>query len=116
MTMTGLEGFMAGLKELGFRPEQRGSLVVVRLDIAIAERADLSVVGTDPPGDFPSIPPHWLHLRKELALPGEAGRSSELGDHWRRWSRQHPSWKGGDNAVQAWLAHARSLLLAVTLT
>ena len=106
---------MIGLKELGFRPEQRGSLVVVKLDIAIAERADLSVVGTDPPGDFPNIPPHWLHLRKQLALPGEVGRSSELGDRWRRWSRKHPSWKGGDNAIQAWLAHARSLLLAVTL-
>ena len=106
---------MAGLTELGFRPKQRGSLVVVTLDIAIAERADLSVVGTDPPGDFPNIPPHWLHLRKELALPGEAGRSSDLGGGWRRWSRQHPSWKGGDNAVQAWLAHARSLLLAATL-
>ena len=106
---------MAGLAELGFRPKQQGSLVVVTLDIAIAERADLSVVGTDPPGDFPNIPPHWLHLRKELALPGEAGRSSDLGGGWRRWSRPHPSWKGGDNAVQEWLAHARSLLLAATL-
>ncbi|MDE2981525.1 MAG: hypothetical protein OXU74_10060 [Gemmatimonadota bacterium] len=106
---------MAGLEELGLTPEQRGSLVVVKLDITIAGRADLSVVGTDPAGDFPNIPPHWLHLRKELALPEETGRSSQLGDGWRKWSRQHPSWRGGDNAVQAWLAHARSLLLMATL-
>ena len=113
--MTGTEHFMAGLAEFHFRPERRGSLVVVKLDIAVAERADLSEVGTDPPGDFPNIPPHWLHLRKELALPGETGRLSKLGEGWLKWSRQHPSWKGGDNAVQAWLAHARSLLLMATL-
>lgn len=113
--MTGMERFVTGLADLGFRPKQRGSLVVVTLDVAIAERADLSVVGTDPPEDFPNIPPHWLHLRKELALPGETGRSSLLGEGWQRWSRQHPSWTGGDKAVQAWLAHARSLLLTATL-
>ena len=106
---------MAGLAELGFRPKQQGSLVVVKLDIVMAESADLSIVGADPPGDFPNIPPHWLHLRKELALPEGAGKSSALGDGWRKWSRQHPSWKGGDNAVQAWIAHARSLLLAATV-
>ncbi len=113
--MAGLKGFMAGLAELGLRPKQRGSLVVVELDIAITERPDLSVVGADPPDDFPNIPPHWLHLRKELALPEGAGKSSDLGDGWRRWSRPHPSWKGGDNAAQEWLAHARSLFLAATL-
>ena len=106
---------MAGLVEFGVRPEQRGSFVIVRLEVAVAGRTDLSIVGTDPPEDFPNIPPHWLHLRKQLALPGEVGRSSQLGDGWRKWSRQHPSWRGGDKAVQAWLAHARSLLLQATL-
>ena len=113
--MTGIAHFVAGLKEVGCRPEQRGSLVVVKLDIVVAERADLSVVATDPPDDFPNIPPHWLHLPKELALPGETGSSSELGDDWRKWSRKHPRWKGGDNAVQAWLAQVRSLLLTATV-
>ena len=113
--MTGIERFMAGLEELGLRPEKRGSLVVVRLDVTVADRPDLSEVGTDPPNDFPNIPPHWLHLRKELTLPEGAGKASDLGDGWRKWSRQHPSWKGGDNAAQAWLAHARSLLLAATV-
>ena len=113
--MTGIERFMAGLAELGLRPEKLDSLVVVKLDVAVTERADLSEVGADPPNNFPNIPPHWLHLRKELALPKGAGRASELGDGWRKWSRQHPNWKGGDNAAQAWLAHARSLLLTATL-
>ena len=113
--MTGIDHFVAGLAELGFRPERRGSLVVVKLDIVVAGRVDLSMVGTDPPRDFPTIPPHWLHLRRELALPGEAGRSSDLGDGWRKWSRQHPKWSGGEHAVQAWLAQVRSLLLVATL-
>ena len=60
--MAGIERFIAGLDELGFRPEQRGSLVVVKLDIVIADRADLSIVGADPPDDFPNIPLKWSYF------------------------------------------------------
>lgn len=109
--MSGIERFMAGLAALGFAPERRGSLVVVELDIVVAERPDLSEVGADPPNDFPNVPPHWLHVRRDLVLPKGGGRGSELGEAWRKWSRKHPSWKGGRNAAREWLAHARSLLL-----
>lgn len=114
--MSGIERFMAGLDELGFEPEQRGSLVVVKLDVAADERPDLSWVGADPPGEFPNVPPHWLHLKKELVLPDGGGRASELGDDWRKWSRQKKPWKGGDNAAREWLAQVRSLLLGASVT
>jgi hypothetical protein len=109
--MSGIERFMAGLRKLGLTPEQRGALVVVVQDIELGGRAELSQLGADPPNDFPNVPPHWLHLHRDLVLPEGTGRSSELGEDWRKWSRQHPKWRGGENAAREWLAHARSLLL-----
>lgn len=109
--MTGIERFMAGLERLGLKAEQRGALVVVVQDIAPEGRADLSLLGADPPNDFPNVPPHWLHLHRDLVLPDGTAQASELGDQWRKWSRQHPKWKGGESASRVWLAHARSLLL-----
>ena len=109
--MTGIERFMEGLQNLGLKPEERGALVVVVQDIELAGRGELSCLGADPPNDFPNIPPHWLHLHRDLVLPEGTGQPSELGDEWRKWSRQHPKWKGGENASREWLAHARSLLL-----
>jgi hypothetical protein len=109
--MDGIDRFMAGLQELGLKPERRGGLVIVGQDIEPAVRAELGYIGADPPNDFPNIPPHWLHLHRGLVLPEGAAQPSELGDEWRKWSRQHPKWRGGPNASREWLAHARSLLL-----
>ena len=109
--MSGLAHFMAGLAELGLKAEERGPLVVVELDVAPAGAPGPRDVGTDPPDDFPRVPPHWLHLRRGLVLVEDPGQTSELGDGWWKWSRAHPKWKGGDNAVRNWVAHARSLLL-----
>ena len=109
--MSGLEKFMAGLGRLGFKTEQRGPIVLVELDVASAAAPGPHEVGTDPPADFPNVPPHWLHLRRGLALTEDPGRESELGEEFWKWSRAHPKWKGGDNAARLWLAHARSLLL-----
>jgi hypothetical protein len=109
--MSGIERFMTGLEKLGLKPEQHGVLVVLVQDIEPMGRPDLSQMGADPPNDFPNTPPHWLHLHRDLLLSEGAGKPSELGDGWRKWSRPHPKWKGGENACREWLAHARSLLL-----
>jgi hypothetical protein len=109
--MGGIDRFIAGLTRLGMKAEQRGTLVLVFQDIQPAGRAELSALGADPPNDFPNVPPHWLHLHRDLVLPDGSGQPSELGDEWRKWSRQHPKWKGGENACREWLAHARSLLI-----
>lgn len=113
--MSGIARFVADLEGLGFTPERRGDLVLVKLDVALPGAPQLNQVGTDPPKDFPNVPPHWLHLRKELVLDGEEGRESELGADWRKWSRKHPDWPGGANGIQSWLAHARSLLLSAKI-
>lgn len=109
--MGGIDRFAHGLEERGFVIERRGNLLLVELDVTLPAAPELNQVGTDPPDDFPIVPPHWLHLRKELVLNGEEGRDSELGDEWRKWSRQYPKakWPGSDKGIEYWLAQARSL-------
>jgi len=109
--MSGLARFVAGLHELGFQAEDRGGFAVVTLDVGPVTAPGPHQVATDPPKDFPGVPPHWLHLHKGLVLSEDPGKPSELGDEWWKWSRAHPKWKGGDHAVRLWVAHARSLLL-----
>ena len=109
--MSGIEEFAARLEELGVKTERRGDLVIATLDVGPPDIPGPHLVGTDPPTDFPNIPPHWLHLSRDLQLPGGGGKRSELGDGWLKWSRQHPKWRGGEHGVRHWLAHARSLLL-----
>lgn len=113
--MDGLKRFTADLERLGFECEQQGQLVVVTLDVTPPELPAYRMVGADPPPDFPNIPPHWLHLSSELALPQGKPRESELGPGWRKWSRKHPKWPPGAG-VREWVAHARSLLIVANKT
>lgn len=113
--MSGIDRFISDLEKLGFSTERRGNLVLVELDVSPEEAPALNQVGTDPPKDFPHSPPHWLHLPKKLVLEDEDGRASELGEEWRKWSRKHPSWPSSADAIQSWLAHARSLMLSARI-
>lgn len=115
--MSGRHRFKAALEDLGLEVEERGNLALVSFDLGPGGSPGPHLLATDPPNDFPNVPPHWLHLRKGIKLPGDSrkpsdpGRASELGDDWWRWSRPHPKWKGGSTAAQQWAAHIRSLLL-----
>lgn len=111
MTLTGVTAFLAGLEQMRLATEQRGHLVVVTLDFGSADAPGPHDVGTDPPNDFPRVPPHWLHLHQNIVLPEGEGRRSELGENWLKWSRQHPKWTAAENPARLWVAHARSLLL-----
>jgi len=111
LTVSGLAEFRSGLEDLGLETEERSGLVVVTLDVGLERVPGPHQVGTDPPSDFPLVPPHWLHLRRGLTLPEDPGAASELGEDWWKWSRPHPRWNGGDGAARLWAAHARALLL-----
>lgn len=114
--MPGPEEFEKGLEALGLRAERRGQLVVVTVDVHLGPLADSTIdVGTDPPGDFPRVPPHWIHLPEKIELPGGGRNASELGAGWSKWSRQHPRWRAELAAASQWLAHVRSLLMAATV-
>lgn len=115
--MDGLHRFMVALEDLGLKVEERGALAIVSFDLGPGGSPGPHLLATDPPNDFPNVPPHWLHLRKGITLPGDSrkpsdpGQPSDLGADWWRWSRLHPRWKGGPNAARQWAAHVRSLLL-----
>ncbi len=109
--MDGVDRFVEQLSRLGFEVERRDQLAVVHLAGPSGGGAGEAVaLGADPPNDYPSVPPHWLHLPAGLSLPEGNPRSSELGSEFRKWSRPHPSWVGDERSGQRWLAHARSLL------
>jgi hypothetical protein len=107
----GAASFIAGLQALGLEAEARNGVVLIRLDIGPPSAPGPHQVGTDPPDDYPRVPPHWLHLPRGLVLTEDPGRASELGEEWWKWSRAHPKWKVGGDPARLWLAHARSLLL-----
>jgi hypothetical protein len=114
--MPGLEEFQAGLESLGVKTERRADLVVAHVDPPVGPGAgQLVEVGTDPPPDYPNVPPHWVHLPERFELPGGSRNASELGAGWSKWSRPHPSWRGGPSAPNQWLAHIRKLLADATV-
>lgn len=109
--MPGPDEFAEELSKLGFETERRGAIVVVHVDVPLGPLAGSVVaVGTDPPNDFPRVPPHWVHLPEKIDLPGGKRQPSELGAGWSKWSRQHPRWRAERAAPNQWLAHVRSLL------
>ena len=114
--MPGPEEFIAGLSERGHKAERHGSIVIVNLYVPIGPLAGSAIdVGTDPPQDFPRVPPHWLHLPERVEVPGGKRKASELGAGWSKWSRQHPRWCADRSPTGQWLAHVRALLAEASL-
>ena len=115
--MPGPEEFVELISARGCKAELRGGLVVVQLVPPLGPLAGQTVdVGTDVPGDFPRVPPHWVHLAENVSLPGGKPKASELGAGWLKWSRQHPEWRADHEPGSQWLAHIRSLLRDASVT
>lgn len=114
--MLGADQFEADLAALGVVTERRGNLVVAGLEPPLGPAARTLVeVGSDPPSDYPRVPPHWVHLPVRFELPGGSRNASELGPEWSKWSRPHPRWHGGPAAGNQWLAHIHALLAQATV-
>jgi hypothetical protein len=114
--MPGPDEFAASLSALGHPTERRGQIVIVEVEVPEGALAgEIEQVAADPPNDFPRVPPHWIHLRDAIELPGGKRQPSELGAGWSNWSRKHPAWRAGQPGAQQWLAHTRSLLAQAKL-
>lgn len=110
---TGPEAFAAAMTAAGRPVEVRGPIVLVRVDTPLGPHAGTEVwVGADPPSDFPTVPPHWVHLPSCIELADGGKQPSELGADWAKWSRPHKRWVDCPNPAAQWLAHARALLAA----
>jgi hypothetical protein len=114
--VAGVQAFELALRRLGLVAETCGPIVVVKVNVPVGPFAGSTVsAGTDPPPDFPRVPPHWLHLPEHINLPGGGKNPSELGAEWAKWSRPHKRWHGGDSAASQWIAQVRTLLsVAIT--
>ena len=111
----GLHAFAEAMAATGRNTERRDPIVLVLVDVPFGLHAASEVwVGADPPADFPTIPPHWVHLPDGIELAGGGKQPSELGDGWAKWSRPHKRWTDGRSPASQWLAHARALLGAAT--
>jgi len=107
----GIQAFVEAMTAAGRTVDVRGAIVLVLVDVPMGRHADTEVwVGEDPPQDFPTIPPHWVHLPDSITLADGGKQASELGAGWAKWSRPHKRWVDGVGPASQWLAHARALL------
>lgn len=110
---TGVEAFATVMTVAGRDVQVRDAIVLVLVDVPLGPRAGTEVwVGADPPQDFPTVPPHWVHLASDIDLADGGKHASELGAGWAKWSRPHRRWVDCPNPAAQWLAHARALLAA----
>jgi hypothetical protein len=107
----GIQAFLDALIAAGRTVELLDPIVVVHVDVPLGLHAGNDVpVGADPPPDFPTVPPHWVHLPDSIDIANGGKQASELGGEWAKWSRPHKRWLDGTNPASQWLAHVRSLL------
>jgi hypothetical protein len=109
----GIQAFVDRMAAAGRRTELRDPIVLVLMDVPLGRHAGSEIwVGADPPPDFPTIPPHWVHLPDSIELANGGKQASELGAGWAKWSRPHKRWTDTGSSASQWLAHARALLEA----
>lgn len=107
----GIEAFAEAARSMGLAVDVRDPIVLVEVDVPLGPNAGGQIwVGADPPVDFPTIPPHWVHLPDTIDLAGGGKQASELGVGWAKWSRPHKQWVDGAPPGSQWVAHARALL------
>lgn len=109
----GVARFVEAMTSAGRKTEVHDGIVRVLVDVPLGRYGGTEVwVGADPPQDFPTIPPHWVHLPDSIDLADGRKEASELGAGWAKWSRPHKRWIDGTNPASQWLAHIRALLEA----
>lgn len=107
----GMRAFVGAMAEAGCRTEVRDTIVLVLVDVPVGRHADSEIwIGADPPADFPTVPPHWVHLPDAIDLTDGGKQASELGAGWSKWSRPHKRWTDSASPGSQWLAHTRALL------
>lgn len=106
-----MQAFVDAMSAAGRQVDARDAIVLVLVDVPIGIHAGTEVwVGADPPQDFPTVPPHWVHLPEAIDLADGGKQASELGAGWAKWSRPHKRWVDCPKPGALWLAHARALL------
>lgn len=121
--MKGREAFKDGLKQLGYRPEDKGDTLVA-FDHTISDgrfAGTIVTVGIEVPLDFPVNCPTGPHITPRLipidtgALDNKrAAESTQFGEKWQYLSRpfraQMEGWNRTKRDVKSYLWHIKEIL------
>ena len=104
--------FIADLERLGLHPTLEAELVRYTIEAVDGARADTAVataVSVAELGNWPLVPPHWIHFPSDLTLSRTNSQSSTLAG-WTMHSRQIVGWGRDDSPGSGWAAHVRGVL------
>lgn len=99
---------------MGLSAEIRGGMVVFAVEPVGGRLAGTVVevgVAVEELGQWPRVPPHWVHLPEPIELPESNRQPSEHASGWWKYSRPHPGrFDAQPVPARAWVAHVRALL------
>jgi hypothetical protein len=120
---TGVEVFIEGLHELGYKPEilaGKTDHVAIDYEVASGKYSGMKLrIGFVVPGDFPLNPPSGPHV-SALIHPVKSGGEhptggvhreqaapfqQALGGEWQYWSRPPANWPASKKTVAAYMSH-----------
>jgi len=112
LEQTGESGFIAGLRRCGCQPERRNGVVVfsvVPVEGCHAGKLIETGVSADELRNWPSVPPHWVHLPASVRF-SRTNQSASSIPGWVKHSRNIGGWGNASEPAQAWVAHVRAVL------
>ena len=110
--VTGQEIFVEGLRRCGARPQTTANHVIYTVEPVegrFAGEPFETAVDMGELARWPLVPPHWIHLPADVALPGTNSRSSSISG-WLRHSRHIAGWGQDADPASGWLAHVRCVI------
>ena len=108
---TGLDGFLAGLRQCGLEPVVEAGVVTFPIEPFSGARAGTILdtgVSVDEVATWPAVPPHWVHFPADLGF-AHSNTQPSTKPGWTKHSRQINQWGNATEPAQAWVAHARSV-------
>ncbi|TWD75078.1 hypothetical protein FB561_6515 [Kribbella amoyensis] len=109
----GVTRFIADLDEEGHNPSRYAETVRYTVTCVAGRYAGQEVetgVSISELQGWPSVPPHWIHLRDEVNFPQTNTDSQDCEPGWRRHSRDTGPWTMNRKPILTWISHVRGML------
>lgn len=104
--------FIEDVTQLGLELRLEAELVIYSVQPVDGARAGLEVetaVAAAELTRWPQVPPHWIHLPRDVNFPRTNSRPSPRSG-WLMHSRQISGWGRDADPARGWLAHVRSVV------
>ena len=103
--------FVDAMAKLGLRPRVEAELVICAVTPVAGTHAGACVevgVAAAELGDWPQVPPHWVHLPDNVVFNRTNSKASSMAE-WLQHSRNCAGW-GDAPAAVCWHAHVQAVL------